>query len=374
MRNKYFIKEGQEELNRALLMMKYDSNKTLTENEELIKTLIKEDVEDSVKTVLSACATRGSGEGTLNAAEVAAGFNKAFNYSSLGIFGGTDDSKETGWRKYAETMKSGNLDDLCNISNRFKDAGYGDFAEKIISELDDEEMSELVGVFDMMKYRTDKEAKLSVSNTQQMNINYWRNQFPCVFENGDNVDNSPRKDRNNSVYILIKGSSGTQYQLYDGGSGIGKLKRQGEEKLLPQRLVCRNNQTIVESLNKKKLINEFDDSKVVGGKGCSGQKGGGQKGSGQKSQYNRSVTDTQQKLYNLGFYSGNSGPENNGVDGLLGPKTKSAETAWKNGDTCAVYNKRMNYPNPPTCKTAESEKPKTPVADKEISVVDPTND
>ena len=32
MRNKYFIKEGQEELNRALLLMKYDSKKTLTEN------------------------------------------------------------------------------------------------------------------------------------------------------------------------------------------------------------------------------------------------------------------------------------------------------------------------------------------------------
>jgi hypothetical protein len=37
MRNKYFIKEGNEELQKALLLMKYDSNKTLSENTILIK-------------------------------------------------------------------------------------------------------------------------------------------------------------------------------------------------------------------------------------------------------------------------------------------------------------------------------------------------
>jgi hypothetical protein len=44
MRNKYFIKEGNEELQKALLLMKYDSNKTLSENKEIISEQSASDV------------------------------------------------------------------------------------------------------------------------------------------------------------------------------------------------------------------------------------------------------------------------------------------------------------------------------------------
>lgn len=69
------------------------------------------------------------------------------------------------------------------------------------------------------------------------------------------------------------------------------------------------------------------------------------------STYSRTTADLQQKLYNLGFYIGNTGPAGNGVDGYYGPKTKLAETSWKNGDTCSTFNQRNNYPNPETCKS-----------------------
>jgi hypothetical protein len=44
MRNKYFIKEGNEELQKALLLMKYDSNKTLSENKEIVSEQSTSDV------------------------------------------------------------------------------------------------------------------------------------------------------------------------------------------------------------------------------------------------------------------------------------------------------------------------------------------
>jgi len=243
---------AKEALKRSLLLMKYDTSKTLTENEvKSNKRLLMEGPEDSIRKVLSACANRPSREGTLNDAEIAGGFNQAFNYETLGFLGGTDDSKETGWRKYAEMMKVGNLDDLCNINNRFKEAGYGEFADEIIDDLDDEEMSELVTVFDMMKRKTDKEARLSVDNTEMMTIDFWKKQYSCVFVNGDNVDSQPRQDRNNQVYILVKGSSGDVYRLYT----EGRLKKDSttDERLLPVKLKCaQDGITVVESLFSKK--------------------------------------------------------------------------------------------------------------------------
>jgi hypothetical protein len=123
-----------EALNRIKLMMNYDSSNTLTENEQKIKSLIKEDdidtdTEKSVSKILSACSSRAEAEGTLDAASIASAFNRSFNYQTLGFMGGTDDSL---WRAQAEKMKKGNLDDLCNINREFEDLGYGDFAQKLV--------------------------------------------------------------------------------------------------------------------------------------------------------------------------------------------------------------------------------------------------
>jgi hypothetical protein len=46
------------------------------------------------------------------------------------------------------------------------------FADKLSEELDDEELAELMETFSTMKYRSDKEAKLSLDKTEQKNTNY----------------------------------------------------------------------------------------------------------------------------------------------------------------------------------------------------------
>jgi hypothetical protein len=130
----------EEALNKIKLMMNYDSSTTLRENQEKIKSLIKEDdvdtdTEKSVVKILSACSSRPEAEGTIDAASIASAFNRAFNFQTLGFMGGTDDSL---WRTQAGLMKKGNLDDLCNVNREFEDLGYGDFAKKLIDELDDE--------------------------------------------------------------------------------------------------------------------------------------------------------------------------------------------------------------------------------------------
>ena len=61
MNNNLKINEVNEQIKRALLMMKYDSSKTLTENEENIKPQLNEDVGG----VTAASAIGGSAIGFL---------------------------------------------------------------------------------------------------------------------------------------------------------------------------------------------------------------------------------------------------------------------------------------------------------------------
>ena len=129
----------QEAMERVKLMMGYDSSKTLSENKQSIKILnegdtIDTDTEKALAKILSACSTRPKTEGTLDAASIASAFNQAFNYQTGYFMGGTDDSL---WRAQAALMKAGNYDDLCNVRNEFIGAGYGDFAQAIVDELDD---------------------------------------------------------------------------------------------------------------------------------------------------------------------------------------------------------------------------------------------
>lgn len=70
----------------------------------------------------------------------------------------------------------------------------------------------------------------------------------------------------------------------------------------------------------------------------------------QRPQYDPSVANLQQQLISNGFYIGDTGQLGNGVDGILGPKTNAARAAFLNGEKCAEFNKRMGYKNPSTCK------------------------
>ena len=245
-----------EALNRIKLMMNYDSSTTLTENEQKIKSLIKEDTidtdtEKSVQKMISACSGRAEAEGTLDAASIASAFNRSFNYSPLGFNLGTDDSL---WRTQAEKMKKGNLDDLCNINREFEDLGYGDFAQKLVDELDDEELAELMETFSSMSYRTKKESKLALASTEQKNINWFKKSFPCIFDSDANLDQVVRKNANNYVYITIKSSQGTQYQVFSDG----RVKKM-DGKSTGKKISCNGSKVgfISEGIIKKKAATYF---------------------------------------------------------------------------------------------------------------------
>lgn len=255
-----------EALNRIKLMMNYDSSNTLTENEQKIKSLIKEDdidtdTEKSVQKILSACSSRPEVEGTLDAASIASAFNRSFNYrAGYGVFGGTDDAL---WREQAEKMKKGNLDDLCNINREFEDLGYGDFTLKLVDELDDEELAELMEAFSAMSYRTKKESKLAVASTEQKNINWFKKSFPCIFDSDANVDQKVLKNINNYVYILIKGNKGNLYQVF----ADGRVKTK-DGKSTGKKISCNGSKIgfIAESIQKKKTLEEqFDENELLGG-------------------------------------------------------------------------------------------------------------
>jgi len=253
----------EEALNKIKLMMNYDSSTTLRENQEKIKSLIKEDdvdtdTEKSVVKILSACSSRPEAEGTIDAASIASAFNRAFNFQTLGFMGGTDDSL---WRTQAGLMKKGNLDDLCNVNREFEDLGYGDFAKKLIDELDDEELAELMETFSTMKYRSKKENKLAVASTEQKNINWFKNSFPCIFDSDANLDQVVRKNANNYVYITIKSSEGTQYQVFSDG----RVKKM-DGKLTGKKISCNGSKVgfISEGIIKKKVNEQFSDKDLEG--------------------------------------------------------------------------------------------------------------
>jgi hypothetical protein len=255
---KYSPKEA---LERAKLMMGYDPSNTLTENKEKFKKLINEQTSSqTLKKILNNCSSRPASEGTLDAASIAAAFNRAFNYETLYVFGGTDDSL---WRAQAEKMKKGNFDDLCNIKKEYEDTFGQQFADGLISELDNEEIAELMDTFMAMKYRTDKEAKLSLDKTEQKNINWFKTTFPCIFQSLGNVDQQVRLDSNNYVYMLIKGTSGAQYQVYSDG----RVKKT-DGTSTGKKVACSGSKVtfINESIQKKNLVEQIDDSELTGGR------------------------------------------------------------------------------------------------------------
>jgi hypothetical protein len=157
-------------------------------------------------------------------------------------------------------MKSGNLDDLCNINREFEDLGYGDFAQILVDELDDEELAELMGTFAAMNYRTKKMGSLAVASTEQYDINWFKKTFPCIFDSDGNVDQNVQPNANNYVYILIKTTSGNQYQVFadgrvkkmDGTSTGKKIRCQGSKVSF-----------INESVQKKNLTEQINDDELL---------------------------------------------------------------------------------------------------------------
>lgn len=256
----------EEALQRVKLMMGYDSSKTLTENKQSIGLVSEQwnvdtpdtDAEKAIVKVLNACSS-GMGIGSLSdeqIAEIAARFNQAFNYSTAGTGFGTDDEL---WRAQAAIMEKGNLEDLCAIKNEFESNGFGKFANKLVEELDDEELSELLTTFLVMKKRSTGGQRLQVKDTQFSKIQFFEKTFPCVFQTNSNVDTKVFLDRNKYTYINVKGKSGATFRLfYD-----GRITK-NDGTLTGKKLSCSGEKVIIgESIEKKKLKEQFDDSDLV---------------------------------------------------------------------------------------------------------------
>jgi hypothetical protein len=255
----------EEALNRVKLMMGYDSSKTLTENKKSIGLISEQwftdtpdtEAEMAIVKVLKMCNT-GMAIGSLSdeqVAEIAARFNQAFNYSTLGTSFGTDDAL---WRAQLAVMEKGNLEDLCAIKNEFEENGFGKFANKLVEELDDEELSELLTTFTIMKKRSTGGQRLQVKDTQFSKIQFFEKTFPCVFQTNSNVDTKVFLNTNKYTYINIKGKSGATFRLfYD-----GRITK-NDGTLTGKKLSCNGEKVVIgESIEKKKLEEQFDDSEL----------------------------------------------------------------------------------------------------------------
>jgi hypothetical protein len=321
-----------EALERVKLMMGYDPSTTLTENEQRLKSLIKEDSqsEGAFKKITTACAGRAESEGTLDAASIAAALNRSFNYTF-----GTDDSI---WRAQAAIMKKGNLDDFCNIVKEYQENFGESLVDGVIGDLDDEEIAEFMEAITSMKYKSEKMAKLSVDSTEQYNINWFKKNYRCIFDSDGNVDQTVRKNSNNYVYILIKGTSGKQYQVFSDG----RVKKD-DGTSTGKKLSCQGSKVsfIGESVQKKKLSEQIDDSSLIGG----GKPDGGKKGGGYKScSGNYTIGCMSEVIKKV------QGCLSLVPDGKYGKKTKAALTSagFPNGFTDADVAK--------ICKTSDTQK------------------
>jgi hypothetical protein len=90
--NKYNLDEGNDAIKRALLLMKYDMNKTLTENTEKVDEVINEDRKDALDVGTAAGAAIGAGSALATGAGTAAagaGVTTAVAFPGAAAVGGT---------------------------------------------------------------------------------------------------------------------------------------------------------------------------------------------------------------------------------------------------------------------------------------------
>jgi hypothetical protein len=270
----------EEALNRVKLMMGYDSSKTLTENKKSIGLISEQnkwmdssgnpidnpntEPEKAIVKLLQKCNSSIEGTGGIPdavIAKLAGQFNQAFNYSFLGSGMGTDDELwRTALKTLSDSTPAGNFGDLCALKKEFEDADFGDFALKLVDELDDEELSEVMTSFLVMVRRSNPTQRLPVKDAKFSSIQYFEKEFACVFQTNSNVDMKVLHDRNNYAYIFVKGKSGTTFKLfYD-----GRIKK-NDDSLTGKKLVCSGGKpTIIgESIEKKKLEEQFDDSELA---------------------------------------------------------------------------------------------------------------
>lgn len=197
-------------------------------------------------------------------AQLAKIFSKAVNYQTLWIFGGTDDSEETGWRAMTNLLeKDGSFGDVCAIRAMY---GGSKFEDRVISELDDEEQAEFAGALGVVLARTLK-GDLKVQSSEALGANWWLDNFPCMMITNSFVDGwEPLLDpkyQTNYVQVQFKTrgvvkpyNMDSKGRIYvPSGSGIGRAT--GKAVVCQGDKVAISN-TVSESVQKKKIREQAD--------------------------------------------------------------------------------------------------------------------
>ena len=154
-------------------------------------------------------------EGIQNQSINDSGFNL-----SLGQGFGTDEAK---LRKANNLLQNGNIADLCIVIARYETLTDGnDFASDMAGDLSE---GELAGITSIIQDMTDPYAGggVKVIPENSLNIAYYKENYPCVFQTKDTFVEGPKQDPDGYTYIVIKGaprkkSDGTvynrKYRLY----------------------------------------------------------------------------------------------------------------------------------------------------------------
>jgi hypothetical protein len=178
-------------IKRALLLMKYDNSKTLTENIKSQRLLNEGLAYNSVANILSKCGAMKNDGGNLDEAlisQIQVDFQSAF-----GSWIGTDLDK---MRTALSNLERANYVDLCNVSKLYKQRTNNEFLEDIDSDIDREpEWNEINSVF----------TKASMNKLGA--VDSVKGKFPCA-------TGTPTAD---GKFLTIKGSNDGNYNLAEDG-------------------------------------------------------------------------------------------------------------------------------------------------------------
>jgi len=191
-------------------------------------------------------------------------FAKAVNYQTLWIFGGTDDSEETGWRAMTSKLeKDGSFGDVCAIREMY---GGSKFEDRVISELDDEEQADFAGSLGVVLARTLK-GDLKVQDAEALGSNWWLDNFECMRITNSFVDGwEPLLDpkyQTNYVQVQFKTRGVVKVYNMDNKGRIYVPTGSGLGRATGKAVVCQGDKvtianTVSESVQKKKLREQAD--------------------------------------------------------------------------------------------------------------------
>jgi hypothetical protein len=282
---KYSPKEA---LNKIKLMMSYDSSKTLTENVGIVKNKVQ--INEAAPVILAALVAAGfslpswtnsSTKQKLNTltqgcdktdnksvalkretlssvdqAKLASQFKKSFDWTvfGLGIGGGTE---LTILRKALSDLETkGNYGDFCKVRELM---GGSEFDQEIISELNNQEIGEVISVIQLLLTKSAK-GNIKTRDAETANVNWWIESYPCLevtdsFADPISVETDRYGNSFVSVNFKIKGQVKAFHLLNN-----GRIYTADTHKYTGKRVVCSGTRVsvIAESLKKKSIYEQAD--------------------------------------------------------------------------------------------------------------------